>query len=479
VISSKDRLARRVSCATSVVQVLNWAGTTTTTTAATTGIGRTEKADNAAPIQTTSTGIAAGVPTGKSGKGRAAKRQRLQRAQAHVAVQQADCVVVGEEVARAGEALEAGANEPRNRQAAPSAVRTPLAELVAGEARGGATVTGMQSYGAFIDVGAAKDGLLPMRAQTGVALAVGHRLAVVYIAHVDLSLGRVTLSLAPPGDATPRRGPRASEPRASSTSSVSGESVAESAVVGAPSSTSRSSRNSRSSNALSSASTRAPRNSQLKEAAIESLAAALALAPEGVWIDGSVASLTSFGAFVTLARQAVDEIMAACHRDGLIAVQGSCARIDGLLHTSELALAYRAGLIGAAGDADGLAVGQRVRVRVVEVDRQKQQLRLALRAPAPSCARAALVPIAADHALKDKDQDEEGEESAAGLQPTHVDDETLAARVQWKRATEEPDQAEAPPIAVLSFRRLPGGRAFRRLALVELPWKLGHPKAVA
>ena len=76
------------------------------------------------------------------------------------------------------------------------------------------------------------------------------------------------------------------------------------------------------------------------------------------WIDGTVASITSFGAFV-----AVDE------------------NTDGLLHISQIAEDHVSNV------EDYLQVGQDVQVRVIEVDTDNCRLGLSMREPRQSAPR--------------------------------------------------------------------------------------------
>jgi len=469
------------------VRVSNRVPTTNHSAAATTRLGRTDNIN----------GNGRSNATGKSGKGRAAKRQRQERAAAGVqeaeraGVQEAKQAGVKqaaeerrETVSSSLEAMAGWGKDERMRppssacsaastqrvrppspaqsvastasssrnsggrsterwaasRAASRAERTPLAELRAGEKREKATVTGVQAFGAFVDVGAEKDGLLPTAqlALLGGAVAVGQAIGAVFVRQVDLTRGRVTLSPSDPKAASSVRS--RCDSRASNTSSV-GESVA--------------SRSSLRSSVASHASSRVAK-AAVKGAAIEALAAALAVAPDTFFIDGTVANVTDFGAFVRLDGRTVADIMQACHADGRIDLTAppAAAAVDGLLHRSELAAAYRAGIIGAAGDVDGVKVGSSLRVRVVEVDAARQQVRLSL------LAIRTTSPAALDKEVCDLTRDP----TALSL----VDEETLAGRLLWQPPPEK--AVEVVPLAACTLRRFPKG-AFRTIKLFDLPWK--------
>lgn len=318
-----------------------------------------------------------------------------------------------------------------------------LAELKAGTRLVGGVVRGIQPYGAFVDVGLGRDGLLPKTEQLAAPLEVGQRLEAVYVSHVNLERGRLTLSLSPAPRGVPRRSPRPSHASGSG-GQVEGGSV-------------RSCGNG--SRTTASASTGA-----LKAATIEALAAALELAPEGLHLDGVVVGLTGFGAFVRLGGAQLAAIVSACHEDGRISI-GPPPRgvsVDGLLHTSELAAAFRAGIIGPVGSDGEIAVGALVAVRVMEVSAERQQLRLSL------CPARAAAPPRAAHDRIEETHAAHGELEEAGG-PREVDGETLAARLRWEPPVSE-DEQPAVRLATRTLRRCPRGR-FRTIGLVELPWK--------
>jgi len=472
--------------------------------AATTNLGR---ADKEASLEKTSP-----LAAGRCGKGRAAKRQRRERAEA-----QARCAKANEAVTEMATVKEAAATEAATEVAvaerasevarpaspAPSlastiastrtatsgwsaasrALRRPkervrLTELQPGERLEG-KVTGVQPYGAFIDVKAQKDGLLPLVGprEGEKALTAGQRVAVLYVKHVDAARGRLTLSLDPPRERPTGGGGVRSDSRSSNASGG-----AESVSTQSSRLSSRLSASTARSGCSSSARARESR-AEVRAAAFDVLAAALATvdAATGFWIGGEVVSLAGFGAFVRLAGSEVAAIWDACHDDSGVkrrAVAGGGAAVDGLLHNSELSAAYRAGLIGGAGEAGGIAVGGRVRVRVVEVNVTQQQLRLSLLPP----PRASAAPLGdggatrfrgrfASDATEEADANEEVSSAAKeAVAPKEVDGATLASRLQWMAPVEEPAAAHAALLVVRKARRLPHGK-MRLMRLVELPWK--------
>jgi len=373
----------------------------------------------------------------------------------------------------------------------PHTARTPLAELRAGERREGATVTGVMAFGAFVDVGAGKDGLLPMR-ELPEGVAVGQKLAAVYVRHVDLARGRLSISRLSLGNGTGERSrsngtgersrsesrvhtgaslvfapeDRRSESRASNASSDSVESRASRRSVG--------SRLSRASTARTST------REEQRGAAFEAISAALDLWPDAVCFTATVVNLTDFGVFVQLDVDELAKVMDACRADGIISVAAppGGVRVDGLLRQRELVAGYRAGVIGAAGEEDGVAVGRALRVRILSVDVQQRQLQLSLLA-APS-VRAEARPIERINRLQGArpqggiEENKNQKAAEADLKedarvPSRVDNETLASRLVWQpQAAMAKD--EAPPLAMCTLRRLPHG-SFRTIRLVALPWK--------
>lgn len=489
-------------------RVPNRVPTTQSTTATTTVLGRTENLE----IQV----------NGKSGKGRAAKRRRREREealrtqeqeQANAAAASPQGQGASEEIAagRAGRSgqgeqaavktivkITAALAEPlrpdsprmvrppspahsvtstttshssnhiaRRPGPTPHMARTPLAELRTGERREGATVTGVMAFGAFVDVGAGKDGLLPMR-ELPEGVAVGQKLAAVYIRHVDLAQGRLSISRLPLGNGAGERS--RSESRASNTSSDSVESRASRRSVGSR---------------LSHASTaRTSTREEQRGAAFEAISAALKLWPDAVCFTATVINLTDFGVFVRLDVDELAKVMDACHADGIISVAAppGGVRVDGLLRQRELVAGYRAGVIGAAGEEDGVAVGRSLRVRISSVDVQQRQLQLSLLA-APSVRPGARPIERIDRFQRSRPQSmpqggiKENQNQKAAEEdpnedarvPSQVDNETLASRLLWQpQAATGKD--EAPPLAMRTLRRLPHG-SFRTIRLVALPWK--------
>lgn len=337
-------------------------------------------------------------------------------------------------------------------------------------------MTGVMAFGAFVDVGAGKDGLLPVR-EIPEGVAIGQKLAAVYVSHVDLARGRLSISRSPVGDGTGERG--RSESRASNASSESVESRASRRSVGSR---------------LSHASTaRASTREAQRGAAFEAISAALDLWPDAVCFTATVVNLTDFGAFARLDADELAKVMGACHADGIISVAAPPGgiRVDGLLRQRELVAGYRAGAIGAAGEEDGVAVGRALRVRVLSVDVQQRQLQLSLLAAPPvrpgarpqqrhvsGRTSASIEHIDRFQGARPQDVPQGGiEENEAARKdpeedahvPSQVDDETLASRLLWQpQAAMVKD--EAPPLAVLTLRRVPHG-SFRTIRLVALPWK--------
>jgi len=401
----------------------------------------------------------AGTPAGKSGKGRAAKRQRRERAEAQALAYLEDQTKHLESTHPASvensdvKKVEPVAGQERRVEhrtgtgPVQSHVRTPLAELQSGEKREAATVKGVHAFGAFVDISAEKDGLLPASELQGMEAAVGQTLTV-YVKHVNLERGRIALTR------TVLRGSRArppscrpgDAPRTSNTSSV-GESVASKA-------------SGRSSSTLSFGSSRTVR-ADLRLAAIEALAAALDKAPDGVYVHGTVVNRTRCGMFVRLGScgRELADIMAACLADGLVKISAPAGSVtvDGLLLNSELVAAYDAGIIGSAGAANGVHVGKQVGVYVVEVDVEQQQVRLSLR---PKLVKDAAPPSATTPA---------SDEHTECKEPAEVDAATLATRLQWQ--LQSPTQVEVvPPLIIRTMRRVPAG-TFRTIRLVEMAWK--------
>jgi len=337
--------------------------------------------------------------------------------------------------------------------------------LLKDEKREGVTVTGVLAFGVFVDVGAARDGLIPLRELPADGVAVGQKLPPVYVRHVDLARGRLTLSRSPLGNGGGERS--RSESRASNASTESVESRASRLSVGSR---------------LSHASTARATREEQRGAAFEAISAALDLWPDTFCFTGSVVNLTDFGAFVRLDAGELAKVMGACHSDGIISVAAAPGdvRVDGLLRQREIVAGYRAGVIGAAGEANGITVGKVLRVRILSVDVQQRQLQLSLLA-APS-VRPAARPIQhedrfgvrrpqgciEDAMPAEKIGEAESVEEDA-LVPAEVDNETLASRLLWQPQAVTIEH-EAPPLAVRTLRRLPHG-SFRTVKLVDLPWK--------
>lgn len=405
----------------------------------------------------------AGNPAGKSGKGRAAKRQRQERVKSHSASFTAEQAGAAAPLAPLKRLLSSDAEDKKkeplegwraeHRAGAGKAqpcVRTPLEELRQGEKCEAATVTGVHAFGAFLNISAAKDGLLPANELQGIQAAVGQQLTV-YVKHVSLARGRISLTRLEPGE-SPRRmlfSRLADAPRASGTSSIC-ESVGESLA-------SKSSR--RSSSTWSHSSSHTMR-AESRLAAIEALAATLAATPTGVHLNGTVVNRTRFGVFVRLSGPKLTNIMGACLEDSLVKISAptGSVSVDGALFNAELNAAYDAGLIGSADTANGVHVGKQVDVYVVEVNVAQQQLRLSLMPLQPPKAASNLSVTESDQQSKEESK-----------QPAQVDEETLAARLHWK-APPPPEEEVAPPLVVRTVRRFPEG-SFRTIQLVKMAWK--------
>lgn len=412
--------------------------------------------------------------------------------------------------------------------AAGAAAGQHLDTLRAGaELRG--VVRAVMPFGAFLDVGVGRDGLLPaaeMDRPGCAALQRGSKLTV-WVRHVNAAKGRISLSLAaPPPRPTPARAPRDSsgsqassgappvlrrgDSGASSREPADATAAADAAAAAtadhrplaqlrageltralpraAPSCASaRSHAPSRAGSSGTGWSRSSRRTAAGRAAALAALEAFLARDPTAAWLDGVVAGCTDFGAFVRLG-------------DG----SGALESVDGLLHRSALQAAFRAGVIGAAGSADGIATGQSVRVRVTDVTAKGVELsllapRIALAplartaAPRVASGRQAVPTREAFPALPSSKADDKVNDSASTTTEASTRTEpasskevahgagateealSLAARVEWL-APAEPVAAPAPTV-LLAARTVRHWQpklhswSARTVSLADLPWK--------
>lgn len=354
-----------------------------------------------------------------------------------------------------------------------------LSELVVGSAMQG-VVRGVASFGAFVDVGAEREGLLhasqlrdstkgpraPFVHDARDVCRVGDTVAVVVVgvdvARKKLSLGRAANTTAPPPSSsssswreTPPPTPPPTWPRGSSSTAPSSAastrpstpSVAAAAEVPPAMQT-------RFGHALP------PRDTAAPPATEKDVAAQLQRAcDEGTMMRGTVRSLATFGVFVTLFE---------------LPPRGGGGRraqtVDGLLHASQLRL-------GADGEPQR---GDTIDVYVVKLDPERGQIGLSMQPPtsrattpgssvgvtpaAPPALRAAeLFP-----SLPGQDVPLAREDDAASTRSSEM---PLASAIAAGLAVVP--LTEAPPEEVLlarTFRRLPTG-PLRTLRLVRKRWR--------
>lgn len=282
------------------------------------------------------------------------------------------------------------------------------------------TVKGVTAFGAFVDVGAAVDGLLhASQLRDGPRAAfvhdardvckVGDRLEVVVVA-VDLQAKKLSLG----------RPPSTEPPTPTTTAPSSVASTRPSTPSAAPS----------------------PRPPPMPAVDVATLLRKACA--DGELLQGTVRSVVSFGVFVTLAERPT--------------------RVEGLLHNSQMRL----------GPDGPPAVGERLGVYVVRVDEARQQVGLST--IPPSTVRREAHPPPAAPARKEV---REAFPTLPGQAPPPQQDPPPQQEEERPLAAAIAAGLAAVPISkvvsdeVLSertFRRMPGGR-LRTLRLVRKRWR--------
>jgi len=264
--------------------------------------------------------------------------------------------------------------------------RMPLSQLKPGSEHRDVLVVGVQPFGIFVDIGAERDGLLHASAlHDAAALQSGDRLAVVVVQRVHA--GRLTLTLQRPSGSGTRAAAggrqHVQDGRASRATEPDGGTSATASETASRSSSSSSLTRLHRSNATSTsrATSSASRQTEAERlAALTALQREIDASPDHRFRDGEVRSVAPFGAFVRLQPASADKL---ARRPGSVAAaaDASAAFVDGLLSASALEAAYRAGFIGAAGTAHGIAPAQLVRVHVDLIDMRRRRVALSLCEP--------------------------------------------------------------------------------------------------
>ena len=359
-----------------------------------------------------------------------------------------------------------------------------LSELVVGSAMQG-VVRGVASFGAFVDVGAEREGLLhasqlrdstkgpraPFVHDARDVCRVGDTVAVVVVgvdvARQKLSLGRAANTTAPPSPSSsssrretpPPPTPPPTWPRGSSSSTApsSAASTRHSTPSVAAAAEVPPAMQSRFGHAL-------PPRTAAPPATEKDVAAQLQRAcDEGTMMRGTVRSLATFGVFVTL--------FELPPRGGGRRAQ----KVDGLLHASQLRL-------GADGEPQQ---GDTIDVYVVKLDPERGQIGLSMQQPtsramtpsssvgatpaAPPARAAELFPSLPGQEDVPLAREDDVEDDAASTRSSEM---PLASAIAAGLAV-VPPVTEAPPEEVLlarTFRRLPTG-PLRTLRLVRKRWR--------